>query len=162
MSAPHHNFRHGHRGTGSHGSPEYRAWQSMIGRCHCPTSGAFPKYGARGVRVADEWRGRGGFEAFIAHIGSKPTPRHTVDRIDRSKPYGPGNVRWATPHEQNINRSVTRTLTLGGVTKTVDEWAREKGLPYATVMRRVYAGHPPDVCLSLTPLPKPGRPRRAS
>lgn len=153
----HHNFRHGHRAARS---PEYRAWQSMLGRCYCKTAGAYPRYGARGVTVVDAWRGRGGFEQFLAHIGPKPSPRHSLDRIDRTQPYGPGNVRWATGREQNINRDIARTLTLGGVTKPVDVWAAEKGLEYATVMRRIYAGHPPEVCLSTTPLPKPGRPRR--
>jgi hypothetical protein len=143
----HHNTKHGHRRNGSHGSPEYRAWQGMIWRCHCATSGAYHAYGGKGLRVADEWRGEGGFVRFLAHVGPKPSARHSLDRKDGTRGYEPGNVRWATPLEQNLNRDVTRTLTVGGVTKPVIEWARKTGLEYATVLARVNRGWPAERCL---------------
>ena len=81
---------------------EYRAWQSMISRCHRTGSSGFLKYGAKGTRVCDEWRTS--YEAFLSHVGRKPTPDHSLDRIDPYGHYEPGNVRWATPIEQMNNQ----------------------------------------------------------
>jgi hypothetical protein len=143
----HPNVTHGHRRSEGHGSQEYLAWQGMIWRCHCPTNGSYQAYGAKGIVVAKEWRGRGGFERFLAHVGSKPSLKHTLDRRDGTRGYEPGNVRWATPYEQNINRDVTRTLTIGDVTKPVIEWARERDLEYATVLARLDRGWAPERCI---------------
>jgi hypothetical protein len=140
-------LRHGHRRTTA--SPEYMAWQCMLWRCYCPTNGAFHAYGAKGITVSDEWRGRGGFERFLAHIGTKPSPRHSIDRVDNTRGYEPGNVRWATGREQNLNRAVARTITVGGVTRPVIEWSELLGIEYATIMRRVYRGCSPERCLSV-------------
>jgi hypothetical protein len=40
-------------------------------------------------------------------MGLKPSPEHTLDRLDNSKDYGPGNCRWATRKEQMENRTST-------------------------------------------------------
>jgi hypothetical protein len=52
--------------------------------------------------MCDEWIES--FDLFLAHIGPKPDPRMSLDRIDNSKGYEPGNVRWATWPEQLKNR----------------------------------------------------------
>lgn len=74
----------------------------MLNRCHTPSSSAYQKYGALGVRVCERWRLS--FEAFLADVGRKPSPSHSIDRIDVYGNYEPGNVRWATPREQRANR----------------------------------------------------------
>lgn len=81
---------------------EYRTWQAMKTRCHNPRSKWFPYWGGRGIKVCEEWRNS--FEAFLAHIGPKPHKRLSIDRIDNERDYEPGNVRWATAHQQMKNR----------------------------------------------------------
>ncbi len=81
---------------------EWQAWRNARARCHNPRNPGYPNYGGRGIQMAEEWRDS--FPAFLAHIGPKPDPRLTVDRVDNDRGYDPGNVRWATPSEQAFNR----------------------------------------------------------
>lgn len=82
--------------------PEYHTWRCMRARCLNPNDPNYKWYGARGISVCDEWRVS--FQAFLAHIGPKPSPIHTIERINNDYGYFPGNVRWATPKEQAANQ----------------------------------------------------------
>ena len=83
-------------------SPEYRAWLAMKTRCYNRNQRSFKDYGGRGIKVAKEWRRS--FKRFFAHVGPRPSPQHSLDRIDNNGHYAPGNVRWATPVEQRRNQ----------------------------------------------------------
>lgn len=95
-------------------------------------------YGGRGIKVCDEWQHD--FPAFLAYIGPKPTPKHTIDRIDNAKGYEPGNVRWATREEQNRNRSSNRVLTHNGASRCLAEWAAVTGMKRETIAKRLLSG----------------------
>lgn len=82
--------------------PEYRCWSQIKQRCLNPNHSAYPNYGGRGIGVAPEWAAS--FEAFFADVGPRPSPQHSLDRIDNAKGYGPGNCRWTTWEEQARNR----------------------------------------------------------
>lgn len=125
---------HGHN-TRARRSPEYTAWNFMIGRCYRPRNHRYAWYGGRGIRVCDRWRTS--FEAFLADVGPRPTPRHSLDRIDNDGDYEPGNVRWATSFEQSRNRRNVKLYTHDGETLTLSEWADRVGLPYSTLKQRV-------------------------
>jgi len=86
-------------------SPEYKSWRCMLARCYTPSDKRYQEYSSRGIAVCDEWRVS--FQAFFANVGPRPSPQHTVDRIDNDKGYFPGNVRWATRTEQNNNKRTT-------------------------------------------------------
>jgi hypothetical protein len=96
--------------------PLHYAWVNMTQRCYNRSNPAYPNYGARGIKVCDRWLGENGFANFITDVGERPpNPEKWVsrksywslDRIDNDGDYEPGNVRWATPSEQQRNRRVS-------------------------------------------------------
>lgn len=105
-------FKHGERpGTGE--TLEHASWRGMRERCSNPNHRAYSYYGGRGVRVCPEWDDPvNGFAAFLAHIGRKPSPEHSIDRYPNyNGNYEPGNVRWATRSEQILNRDPAKPFT---------------------------------------------------
>lgn len=91
-------------------TPEHIAWIGMNSRCSPRSSVERNRfdYSGRGIAVCSEWKGVGGFERFLAHIGPRPSSEHSLDRIDNDSGYAPGNVRWATRSVQAFNRRKPR------------------------------------------------------
>ena len=91
-----------------------------------------------GFRVDEIWLGRGGFERFFGDMGAKPTPQHTLDRVDPEvRAYGPGLCRWADKKEQTRNRRNTVFLTdRDGVRRSLGEWAEVTGQTYDALRKR--------------------------
>lgn len=93
---------HGHGRRGARTST-YNSWRAMIERCSYERHPFYADYGGRGISVYEGWRGRGGFQAFLDHLGPRPDGM-TLDRIDPDGNYEPGNVRWASKFAQRWNR----------------------------------------------------------
>jgi hypothetical protein len=82
--------------------PEYKIWAGMLSRCSNKASTSFENYGGRGIVVCGRWQQD--FKNFFEDLGPRPTPKHSIDRIDNDGDYEPGNVRWATKTQQLANQ----------------------------------------------------------
>jgi hypothetical protein len=85
--------------------PLYDTWRGIKERCYNANAERYASYGGRGITMCPEWRDD--FAAFLSYVEKLDhygEPGRTIDRIDNSLGYQPGNVRWATASEQNLNR----------------------------------------------------------
>lgn len=122
--------------------PEYSVWCGIKHRTTNPQNWAWKWYGGRGIKMCEQWLNS--FDNFLNDVGYRPSPKHTIDRINNDGNYEPGNVRWATREEQHNNTSRNAFLTYGGETKTKIQWARqwasESGVALTTIRSRIAAG----------------------
>lgn len=77
------------------------SWRGIISRCNNPKDSSYKHYGARGIKVCARWRR---LDLFLADMGPRPSPQHSVERIDVNGDYCPENCKWATPVEQGRNQ----------------------------------------------------------
>jgi hypothetical protein len=77
---------------------------------------------------------------FFADMGPKPSPTHTIDRIDVDGPYAPENCRWATPSEQSNNKRKHRFVEWNGRRVPLSVACRETGVNYRSALWRINQG----------------------
>jgi len=101
-----------------HKHPLYNTWRGMLERCHSPNSQTYSRYGAKKIFVFQEWRNKSrhpkikrwslGFCLFLDYVeavlGEKPKG-YSLDRINTSNGYIPGNLRWADASLQKKNQN---------------------------------------------------------
>lgn len=121
-------------------TPELQAWRSMIGRCYNPNCAGFENYGGRGITVCERWLGADGHEHFLADMGVKPSPKHSLDRINNGGNYEPSNCRWALRAEQARNTRKTRMISFSGKTMCLMDWAAATGLSHSIIRHRLNRG----------------------
>lgn len=141
--------------TGMSHTPEYSAWYRMLRRCTNKQDAKFVDYGGRGITVCESWLK---FEQFYADMGPRPSPKHSIDRIDNNGNYCKENCKWATLKEQQNNRRSNKLLTHAGVTMTLAQWSAVTGLSYKAIVYRVMQGWSAEDTLT-TPVQRRSRPQ---
>jgi hypothetical protein len=127
-----HNKRHGRSND-----PIYTAWKQMRARCSRPSNDRYKYYGARGIRVCEQWHT---FENFLADMGERPSPAHSVERRDNDKDYCPDNCFWATIEEQRNNMRSNVLITYKEETLTATQWAKRLGVNPVALLERTRKG----------------------
>lgn len=140
-----------------HTTAEFRAWCSARERCSNPKNPAFKNYGGRGIVVCERWLTS--YDTFLADMGRKPSPAHTLDRVDNNGPYSPENCRWATRVVQANNTRRNRLLEEDGHVHTAKDWSHLTGLSLSCIWTRLSNGW--SIHDTLT-LPWGESPRRAN
>ena len=110
--------------------PLYKVWRYMKARCYNPHGKAIKTYQEKGIEVCKEWKDS--FPNFknwiLENLGPQPKKK-TLDRIDGTKGYFPGNLRWATRLQQNLNREKNKTgkatSKYKGVRKYKKKWCAQ-------------------------------------
>lgn len=91
------------------GCVEHTAWRNMRQRCTYRKHRSWKDYGGRGITVCARWLGPDGYAHFLADMGRKPSPDHSLDRFPNNDgDYSPDNCRWATRSQQQNNTRRTQ------------------------------------------------------
>ena len=112
-------------------------YSSLKQRCSDPKMPCYKNYGARGIKLCDEWANdfTKFYDWMIGH-GWYAGCNLTIDRIDPDGNYCPENCRLASHKEQANNRRCTIFLTLNGEKKSISEWSEICGISYNTLRSR--------------------------
>jgi len=114
-------------------SRTYKSWAAMWTRCRSKKN---KNYNGRGIKVCVRWKI---FKNFLDDMGIRPN-NSTIERKNNNGNYEPSNCKWATNLEQGGNKRNNRILTFNGVSKTVSEWARFRGIKMTTLKERIVRG----------------------
>jgi hypothetical protein len=129
----------------SHGlskTKEFRAWHYMRQRCMNPNNTDYANYGGRGISVCERWDK---FENFLKDMGEKPSPKHSLDRVNPDLGYGPNNCRWATAAEQQRTARRNNKWKIDGVLyATLVDASIATGLKRACLQWRFKSKHWPS------------------
>jgi len=113
------------KGLKTHGmsrTKEHECWKSMKARCYNENNKNYAHYGARGIKVFDQWVDD--FVSFYEHIGPIPKDgkKYTLDRINTYGDYEPNNVRWVEQKYQcrNLSKNTKNNTGKSGVSTRVD------------------------------------------
>lgn len=126
-------------------TPEYNSWVHMRQRCENPTNVDYPRYGARGIKVSDEFST---FEGFIGAMGRRPGPGYSIERLDVDGDYCKQNCMWLPHKEQANNRRTTVWVEYAGKRQNLKQWATELNLNYSSLLSRVKRGWPVERALT--------------
>jgi len=115
--------------------PLFNIWKKMIQRCHDKNDRTYKSYGARGISVCDEWKNS--FDSFAKDMGTRPSKKHSIDRIDNNLGYRKDNCRWTTGHEQSINRRNVIYVEYNGERKRLFDLCEEMGVDRVRTFKRI-------------------------
>ena len=124
-------------------------FRTMKKRCYYSKHICYHNYGARGIKLCEEWNNRdivriSGIRYTKGYLNFKKWALEngyqdnlTIDRIDVNADYSPSNCRWVTQKEQANNRRNNIYVLYKGKTQTLKQWCEELHLPYGTIKDRV-------------------------
>ena len=122
-------------------TPIHAVWLTMRQRCNDVNLPTYLHYGGRGIKVCERWQHS--FENFYTDMGPRPTPKHTLERIDNDGPYSPENCCWSTRKEQANNRRSCHLVTYNDKTQNLTQWSEETGIKMGTLWHRIVVAQMP-------------------
>lgn len=126
----------------------YDTWNRMMHRCYDIKHHKYPRYGARGIVLCDEWK-NDYYSFYNWSINNGFKLGLSIDRINNEGNYEPSNCRWATRKQQMNNTSRNRYLTYNNQTHTMAEWSDILNINYGTISSRLHRGKPISEVLAI-------------
>lgn len=110
--------------------------RAMKRRCYDERIEKYKNYGARGIKVCDEWLND--FESFYnwSHANGY-NDTLTIDRIDNNGNYEPNNCRWVDQYTQQNNRTNNIQVEYQGKTQNISQWSKELNISYGKLYNRI-------------------------
>ena len=131
---------------GDYGTKLYGIWAGMKRRCYNEKQSGFKWYGAKGIKVCDEWLDYEGFKKWALENGY--SEGFSIERIDNNKNYEPSNCKWIPKNQQGYNTNKVIQVEYEGKTYTVREIAEMTGLKKRTIRGRIERNCSPEEIFS--------------
>ena len=120
-----------------HPTVEYNTWCNIRRRCSDPSHQDYYLYGGRGIKVCRAWTGRMGYTHFLHDLGRRPSPKHSIDRINVNGDYKPHNTRWVLLKQQQRNKRNNHIVRYGGTNRCIAEWSDIVGISQGALWYRL-------------------------
>lgn len=121
--------------------PLYPRWLSMTQRCNNPKHVSYKNYGAKGITVSTELQSFEFYRDYVSSLAGYDPINAQVDRIDPTKNYEIGNLRWTTQSVQIANQTNSgkgsNNYTGVNWSKTHNRWVARINLKGKTVFTKV-------------------------
>ena len=114
--------------------PLYNLWVGIRARCNNQKHKSYKNYGGRGIKICERWNN---FESFISDMGDRPSPEHSIDRINNNGDYCPENCKWSTQKEQGRNMRKNVIINYNGKDYCISALAEHLGLKVGTLRYRL-------------------------
>lgn len=108
-------------------------WNGMKLRCFNPKSISYPRYGARGISVCEEWMVFENFHNWAINNGYDDGKE--IDRIDPNGDYCPENCHWISQHLNRIKQRTTRNIEVEGKILSITAWSKELKVSKNTIYK---------------------------
>lgn len=132
---------------GMHGTRIYHIWEGMHNRCSSKRNDLKDiYYRQKGITVCEEWNDFSVFYKWAIEEGYNDNL--TIDRIDVTKGYCPGNCHWVTMKEQSRNKNNSLMITIDGVKRNLAEWCEIYNISYQLARQRITRGIEPIKALT--------------
>jgi hypothetical protein len=116
-------------------NPLAARWHGIMGRCYNSTNKSYADYGGRGITACERWRTKEHFISDILSSIGRPSAGMSLDRIDNSLGYAPGNVRWANSKQQRANRRPCRAYKISSANKSGFVGVYKSGARWVAIAR---------------------------
>lgn len=122
---------------GASSKKSFSTWKAMMNRCYSNRNRFYHRYGGRGIIVCQRWHNP---NHFLSDMGDRPSPKHSIDRINNDGNYEPGNCRWATVSQQQRNKVNTLLIEYEGRKTPIIELSERFGIRWDTLRYRIRNG----------------------
>ena len=117
----------------------YRKYYGMLTRCYNKNDAAYQHYGARNIKICDEWLGQDGYLAFKAWaLASGYKDGLTIERKNPNSDYCPENCTWITMKDQAENKTSTNWIRYNSYEFPESIWEKITGINRDTIHYRYF------------------------